>query len=501
MNIKRNLIGLAVLSTLGLAGTANAVYLGQEGTGQVLLKPYYTVRGGYDTVLTITNSDEVNGKVVKVRVIEGKNSREVLDFNLYLSPADVWTGTLTATTDGGKLVTTDTSCTVPAIAANQGGAGFAEFRNYYYSGVNADGEATNLNRAREGYIEVIQMGDLTSANGNTIPKVSASTDPTLYAAAKHIGGKPLDCPAIVNAWGSAGVFTAGAPNIWVSAPTGGLFGTGTLINVAGGTDYTYDDVALEQWIDVADHKAPGGILPNLAEVAPKHSIVFYGTGAVASNWTTNGYNMDPVSAVLMRTSVMNDFVTDPGLAAGTDWVVTFPTKNAYVSPDIDSDPDSADNNYLRPFTQDFKLGGACEEVGMQVYGREEEHSSTGVDFSPPPPSGINTICWETNVLTFNSSNVLASELSYNVDTTGVGANGWMRLGFDNVQTDTARDVDQNLDATRQMVSDESITYVGLPVIGFGVQKYVNGNMGGVLSNYGGNFVHKYQRSILGNLIM
>jgi len=38
------------------------------------------------------------------------------------------------------------------------------------------------------------------------------------------------------------------------------------------------------------------------------------------------------------------------------------------------------------------------------------------------------------------------------------------------------------------------------VIGFGVQKYVNGNMGGVLSNYGGNFVHKYQRSILSKLM-
>jgi hypothetical protein len=40
------------------------------------------------------------------------------------------------------------------------------------------------------------------------------------------------------------------------------------------------------------------------------------------------------------------------------------------------------------------------------------------------------------------------------------------------------------------------TYSGLPVIGFSVQQYVNDVLsGGVLSNYGGNFNHKYQRSI------
>jgi hypothetical protein len=39
------------------------------------------------------------------------------------------------------------------------------------------------------------------------------------------------------------------------------------------------------------------------------------------------------------------------------------------------------------------------------------------------------------------------------------------------------------------------TYQGLPVVGFAVQSFTNGTLvvGGVneLSNYGGNFVHKY----------
>ena len=66
---------------------------------------------------------------MKVRFVESMNSQEVLDFNLYLSPYDVWVGTVTADGTGAKLTTDDKSCTVPAIPA----AGQA-FRNYQYQG-------------------------------------------------------------------------------------------------------------------------------------------------------------------------------------------------------------------------------------------------------------------------------------------------------------------------------------------------------------------------------
>jgi hypothetical protein len=39
------------------------------------------------------------------------------------------------------------------------------------------------------------------------------------------------------------------------------------------------------------------------------------------------------------------------------------------------------------------------------------------------------------------------------------------------------------------------THRGLPAIGFMIQDFSNGNVGGVASNYGGLFVHKYFRSI------
>jgi hypothetical protein len=69
---------------------------------------------------------------------------------------------------------------------------------------------------------------------------------------------------------------------------------------------------------------------------------------------------------------MNEFTVEPTLAAGTDWVINFPTKRFYVDSDIDTDPDTDDLNYLRPFTQDFKAGGACEEVSINIWDREEQ---------------------------------------------------------------------------------------------------------------------------------
>ena len=53
-------------------------------------------------------------------------------------------------------------------------------------------------------------------------------------------------------------------------------------------------------------------------------------------------------------------------------------------------------------------------------------------------------------------------------------------------------------------SGNTVTYVGLPVVGFAVQTFSNGILlvpiagGGTqttLSNYGGNFIHKYQTLI------
>ena len=159
---KRKALSTVVLGALGAAGAAHAVYQDPNGLGQALIYPYYSVQtangSAYNTYLSVVNSTS-QGKVLKVRFREGKTSAEVLDFNLYLSPNDVWTAAVipadAAATAGARLITSDVSCTNPAIPANG-----IDFRNYQYVG---DGLGNGLDRTREGYAEIIEMATITGS--------------------------------------------------------------------------------------------------------------------------------------------------------------------------------------------------------------------------------------------------------------------------------------------------------------------------------------------------
>ena len=124
-------VALAGLSTLGLAGAADAIMINPNGLGQVLVYPYYTVRNGFNvgpvsgapfnTLLSIVNTTN-STKAVKVRFREGKASKEVLDFNVFLSPFDMWTaavepgvGISGSDIPSTMIETNDNSCTIPTF--------------------------------------------------------------------------------------------------------------------------------------------------------------------------------------------------------------------------------------------------------------------------------------------------------------------------------------------------------------------------------------------------
>src|SRR5690554_4995677 len=104
--MKKKLLSTAIAAGMGMglmSTAAQAVYVNAQGTGQVLLYPYYSADSGNDTYVQVVNTSDI-GKAVKVRFVESKNSQEVLDFNLYLSPHDVWAGAITATGNGGAKI-------------------------------------------------------------------------------------------------------------------------------------------------------------------------------------------------------------------------------------------------------------------------------------------------------------------------------------------------------------------------------------------------------------
>ena len=184
-NKKSLYAAIAGLGALGAVGTAEAVHVNPDGLGQVLIYPYYTARtrttglftgSQYNSLISVVNST-ASAKAVKVRFLESLDSREVLDFNLYLSAHDVWTTGVVPTSDGAGIVTADVSCTQPAIA--KVGSAPSPFLNYQYSGKNADGADTSFDRTREGYVEIIEMANIVDAtptwSGVTHSKGTANT--------------------------------------------------------------------------------------------------------------------------------------------------------------------------------------------------------------------------------------------------------------------------------------------------------------------------------------
>ena len=62
---------------LGFCLNAQAVHVNQQGIGEVLIFPYYTVNNDYNTFYTVINTSD-QGKAIKVRFVEGLNHEPVL---------------------------------------------------------------------------------------------------------------------------------------------------------------------------------------------------------------------------------------------------------------------------------------------------------------------------------------------------------------------------------------------------------------------------------------
>lgn len=394
--MKKNTMATAIVAGLaGVAGIANistAVNLNADGVGQVLIYPYYTVNGGNTTVLSVVNTTDA-GKAVKVRFKDARNSREVLDFNLYLSEYDVWTGAIFALSDTGpgNIVTSDTSCTVPGIESGifqlptlADGRRYFPFRTTLFNDFSA-AALTSPTRTRDGYVEMIEMGsiDYDSPNG-------------FGFFLTHINNRPADCTFLEAAWLASG--TPGGSGIWfnnpnvdMSAPTGGLFGGAAIVDVADGTYINYNAEAIDGFSVQVIHRPPGSTDPSLAfanGTTPGQvtSYVFDRGRLITSNWlTASQRGVDAVSAVLMREAIFNEYEVDPDLGAASEWVVTFPTRNSYVT---------SPSAFRAPFSVGWNF---CERISGRIYNREEDTFRL-FDFSPG--TGVPALCWEANPLWF-----------------------------------------------------------------------------------------------------
>lgn len=188
----------SILATGALlfAANAQAVNIAQDGIGEAAVAPYYSVVNGWWTLLQVTNTQDVS-VAAKVHFREALNGRVVQKLTLTLSPFDVWTGLVRLDGSGAPVVrSTDSfklggnsrrSCTIPATTDSEGNTIDVPFSTAAFdetpspllqnlgltdagdfvedlSGVllpiprNRDGGPTDIERTKEGWVEVISMG-------------------------------------------------------------------------------------------------------------------------------------------------------------------------------------------------------------------------------------------------------------------------------------------------------------------------------------------------------
>ncbi|MEI6260743.1 MAG: hypothetical protein WCR46_12660 [Deltaproteobacteria bacterium] len=116
-----------VVACLVMAGGAFAfnytdhVSVAPNGKGDLLVFPVYMAMGGQNpiqTKITVVNTSTTHSVVAKVVVRSFAYSKELLDFLIYLSPTDMWIGTLQFVGNSPVMISTDKSGPV-ALAKGQ----------------------------------------------------------------------------------------------------------------------------------------------------------------------------------------------------------------------------------------------------------------------------------------------------------------------------------------------------------------------------------------------
>ncbi|MFC4925311.1 cell surface protein [Delftia deserti] len=235
--MKKNVLALsiaAMVGGLGFAGVASAdvvqgkvaadrstgigvtnatkFQVTEGGTGHNLVVPYFNAQNGNMTVLHLVNTDTENGKAVKVRFRGAANSDDLLDFQVLLSPQDVWTAAVAQGPDGRlQLTTFDNTCTLPALRSRpvaldesfssvpaRTGAGTAGYFNSTTGRLNPKLSAeAAANGTREGYVEIFNMADIPKKNSSTYAAPGFDDDSALYKTIKHNGSGVAACDTTV----------------------------------------------------------------------------------------------------------------------------------------------------------------------------------------------------------------------------------------------------------------------------------------------------------------
>ena len=495
--MKRNVIALGVASAIAvLAGNAFAgvvenpavsaatTTVNAGGIGNRILFPYFTTQGDNATLINIVNTDTVRGKAVKVRFRGAGNSDDIYDFQVLMSPGDVWTAAITQNADGfSQLQTSDKTCTIPQ---------------------SVNGAFTNVNRldstkdvaaqTREGYVYAVVMADI-------VDNTTVTTD--LFSRVKHVNGVAPCTGAAIDALVNDITDLTGLTAAGMAFPTTGLAGDWIILNQANTAAWSGSAKALVTtnanavfWpqtdaavaaltaAQTADPLLLSGKVPAVSFDLPDLSTPY---GNLAGPTNAALIERDQLSALLASTSVLNEYVTDDTIAAVTDLLFSQPMRRYYVAADYTATNASAlsvrhpqgtsysatagDSLYYTANQTTVVDRLIClKSVSFRSWDREETTTSTQFVISPGVSTTYN-VCGEAAVTSINNGGV----------TTGSALNA--SVARNNIEVPyTDGWIDFNLTAN-------SATN-GLPVVGSSFMRASNGAV-----NYGFAFPHKTRGGI------
>jgi len=495
--MKKSILALGALTVVGglcLAGSAQAVYYFGDGQnaststvldlnpgsmGNELIVPYYSAQGATHTNIDIVNTDQSNGKAVKVRFRGATNSDDVLDFTVLMSPGDVWNADIFQGANGmAHVKTQDRTCTLPSGPIDTSFIG-SRFPGYMSQGQTA---ANTL----EGYVEILNMADIPPKTMTAAPGSNANA---LFNAIKHANGTPA-CAAIWPAGANAGIDaldalldteTSGSGldllnDYGLDAPTGGLTGGWALINQTNFAAFSANDTAVRAtgFSKVAISPQIQGpaagvgavgvtadpLLTGNANILPVAALQWYDipdlSTPMLSNVTTPTAQADVLAAALGKTAFNDEYINDANgpTPMSTDLVFSQPTRRYFAAVDYassaaaariiynDNDTSGTGAQAALPYAGTNAnalagIGAGILTLSPQAYGpvacllgivaksydQEETTASTAASFSP----GVTNpeLCGEVATMTWGNS-PLSAALT-NTQATTSYKSGWINV--------------------------------------------------------------------------
>jgi len=155
MSLKKYLVsGAAALALVGTAAMAASVHIEKDGTGDYLIAPaYFANSASWSTKIKVVNTNTTAAVIAKVIIREGVMSKELVDFPLFLTPGDVFEGTLHYR-DGAIYFDTDDDSV--KLAAGQHGLQV----NLTQRADILRGQGFSCVNETKGYVEIIGLGDV-----------------------------------------------------------------------------------------------------------------------------------------------------------------------------------------------------------------------------------------------------------------------------------------------------------------------------------------------------